>query len=209
MRTLLFVSAFSLAGALFLTAAGPSTPVHEAVSTPISPLEATTYGVDLVHSNILFKCKHLGVSYQYGRFDKFSGSFTLGDDAASSNVSIMVDPASVNSNHEGRDKHLRSADYFNVKQFPEMKFQSTKITKGEGDAYTVVGDLSFHGVTKEVSMDVTKVGEVDAGERMGQRAGFVGSFTIDRMDYGVESSPDSLGHDVELMFSIEGIKGAK
>lgn len=205
MRTLLLFSALSLAGALFLTAAGPAGPAPEAVGIPISPLEAATYKVDLVHSNILFKCKHLGVSYQYGRFDKFNGTFTLGDDDAASSVSITVDPESVNSNSDGRDKHLRSADYFNVKQFPEMKFESTKITKGEGDAYSVVGDLTLHGVTKEVSMDVTKVGEVDAG-KMGQRAGFIGSFTIDRMDYGIEAAPDMLGHDVEMIFSIEGIK---
>lgn len=205
MRSLLLFSIAALAGALFLTAAGPASPAPEAIATPISPLEATTYKVDQTHSSILFKCKHLGVSYQYGRFDQFSGSFTLGDDAASSNVSITVDPESVNTNSEGRDKHLRSADYFNVKQFPEMKFESTKVAKGEGEAYTVTGDLTLHGVTKEISMDVTKVGEVDAG-KMGQRAGFVGSFTIDRMDYGIESAPDMLGHDVEMMFSIEGIK---
>ncbi|MFT5735012.1 MAG: polyisoprenoid-binding protein YceI [Planctomycetota bacterium] len=205
MRGLLTLSIVAFAGAFLLTAARPFTSAPESVGTPISPLEATTYKVDLTHSNILFKCKHLGVSYQYGRFDKFSGTFTLGDDAATSNVSITVDPASVNSNSEGRDKHLRSADYFNVKQFPEMKFESTKITPGDGDAYAVVGSLTLHGVTKEITMDVTKVGEVDAG-KMGQRAGFEGSFTIDRMDYGIESAPDMLGHDVRMMFSIEGIK---
>ena len=86
-----------------------------------------------------------------------------------------------------------------------MKFVSSKVTKGEEDAYTVVGDLTLHGVTKEVTMDVTKVGETDTG-RMGMRAGFEGSFTIDRMDYGIESYPDMLGHDVAMMFSVEGMK---
>ncbi len=207
MRALITLSSAALAGALFLTAAAPSTAVDakaEASAPASANTEAKVYNVDLSHSNILFKCKHLGVSYQYGRFDKFDGQFTLGEDAASSSVSITVDAASVNSNDEKRDAHLRNADFFNVKQFPEMTFQSTKVTKGEGDAYTIVGDLTLHGTKKEITMDVTKVGE--EATRMGQRAGFEGSFTIDRMDFGIASNPKNLGHDVHMMFAIEGIQ---
>lgn len=207
MRALITLSSAALAGALFLTAAAPSgtSPagtVEASASTASS--EAKVYKVDLSHSNILFKCKHLGVSYQYGRFDSFDGQFTLGEDDASSSVSITVEAASVNSNDEKRDAHLRNADFFNVKQFPEMKFESTKVTKGEGDAYTIVGNLTLHGTMKEITMDVTKVGE--EATRMGQRAGFEGSFTIDRMDYGIASNPNNLGHDVHMMFAIEGIQ---
>lgn len=208
MRILLTLGATSaVAATLFLQSATSSDAslTASSVEAVSAPLAATTYGVDLGHSNILFKCKHLGVSYQWGRFDKFDGEFILDADAAASSVSITVDASSVNSNSQGRDKHLRNSDFFNVKQFPEMTFKSTEVTMGEGDAYTVVGDLTFHGVTKSVTMDVTKVGEADTG-KMGQRAGFEGTFTIDRMDFGVDTYADMLGHDVTLMFAIEGIK---
>ena len=202
MRTVLTLTASALAGAFLLTAAASTT--EASAPQPRLTSAAGTYGVDLGHSNILFKCKHLGVSYQWGRFDKFDGQFILGEDAASSNVSIAVEATSVNSNSKDRDDHLRGPDFFDVKQFPEMTFASTKVTKGEGDAYTVVGDLTLHGVTKEVTMDVTKVGEADTG-RMGKRAGFEGTFSIDRMDYGIKSYPDMLGSDVMMTFAIEGI----
>ncbi len=207
MRALLALTTAAAAGALFLTAASPAPDLGPAAApaAPASPLGGGTYKVDLSHSNILFKCKHLGVSYQYGRFDKFSGSFTLGADAADSSVSISVEAESVNSNDPKRDQHLRAADFFNVKQFPEMKFESTKVTQGEGDDFTVVGDLTLHGVTKEVTMAVTKVGEADTG-RMGKRAGFEGTFTIDRMYYGIEAYGDMLGHDVFMTFAVEGIQ---
>ncbi len=206
MRTLITLSSAALAGALFLTAAAPSTTkaATAPAATASSVAEAMVYNVDLGHSNIIFKCKHLGVSYQYGRFDKFEGQFTLGEDDASSSVSITVDADSVNSNDEKRDAHLRNADFFNVKQFPEMKFESTKVTKGEGDAYSIVGNLTLHGTMKEITMAVTKVGEEKT--KMGQRCGFEGSFTIDRMDFGITEYADMLGHDVHMLFAIEGIQ---
>ena len=205
MRALFTVSFAALSGALLLTAAAPtSTPAAVPTAATATPAEATADNVDLSHSNILFKVKHLGVAYQYGRFDKFTGSFTLGEDDASSSVTITVDADSVNSNDPKRDAHLRNADFFNTKQFPEMTFVSTKVTKGEGDSYTIVGDLTLHGTKKEITMDVTKVGEQET--RMGQRAGFEGSFTIDRTDFGISTYKDALGSDVHMIFAIEGIK---
>ena len=208
MRALITLSSAALLGALFLTAAAPSTTLA-AGATPAPaagvPATAASYGVDLSHSNIIFKTKHLGVAYQYGRFDKFAGQFTLGADDASSSVSITVEAESVNTNDEKRDAHLRNADFFNVKQFPEMIFESTKVTKGEGDAYSIVGDLTLHGTKKEITMAVTKVGEEET--RMGQRCGFEGSFTIDRMDFGINGVPKMLGHDVHMLFAIEGVVG--
>lgn len=204
MRMFLTITAAGLTGALMffqLTAAQgeASTP------TPAVKPSATTYAVDLSHSNILFKCKHLGVSYQWGRFDKFEGSFTLAEGAADSNVSITVDANSVNSNSEGRDDHLRGPDFFNVKQFPEMTFKSTKVVSKDGDVFAITGDLTLHGETKSITFDVTKIGEEET--KMGQRAGFEGSFVIDRMDYGVKAYEEMLGHDVTMHFAIEGVKG--
>ncbi|MEM9382424.1 MAG: YceI family protein [Planctomycetota bacterium] len=203
MRTTLRLTIAAAAGAALLFAFTASSTEANA-PTPAPRPAATTYTVDLGHSNILFRCKHLGVAYQWGRFDKFEGSFTLADDASTNNVSITVDAASVNSNSADRDKHLRAADFFSVKEFPEMTFASKSVAKKSDDVFTITGELSLHGVTKEISFDVTKIGEADTG-RMGRRAGFEGSFVIDRMDYGIKTYPDMLGHDVTMTFAIEGV----
>ena len=176
-----------------------------AAAAPAAPTTATaasrTYNVDLSHSNVMFRVKHLGVSYQWGRFDDFSGSFTLDDDASKSSVSVTVKAESVNSNSGGRDEHLRGPDFFSVKEFPEMTFQSKSVSM-KGDDYEIKGDLSMHGVTKEVTMMATLVGEEET--KMGQRAGFEGKFTIDRTDFGMKLYPEAIGSDVTMMFAIEG-----
>lgn len=202
MRNLItLVAGLGGAASLAFLALGTSAP---AVADPTPSPAAVTYGVDLGHSNIMFKCKHLGVAYQWGRFDEFTGSFTLDADSSKSKVEITVDAASVNSKDEKRDQHLRSADFFDAKQFPEMTFVSTKVVAKEGDVFTITGDLTLHGVKKSITFDVTKVGE--AATRMGDRAGFEGSFVIDRMDYGVSAYGEMLGHEVTMTFAIEGVK---
>lgn len=191
------------ASAIAFISAAPSS---SAGSSAVAAIPAAgTYNVDLTHSNILFKCKHLGVSYQWGRFDSFSGSFTLDADAAKSSVNIKVDAESVNSNNKGRDDHLRGPDFFDVKQFEHMTFASTKVASKGDDVFAITGTLSLHGVDKEITFDVTKVGEETT--RMGKRAGFEGHFVIDRMDFGIKTYPDTLGSDVSMHFAIEGIQG--
>jgi polyisoprenoid-binding protein YceI len=167
-----------------------------------APVAATAYSVDMGHSTLMFRCKHLGVSYQWGRFDAFTGAFTLGEKDSDSMVEMTIDASSVNSNSKGRDDHLRGPDFFNVKEFPEITFKSKEV-KGDGDKYAIKGDLTFHGVTREVEMEVVKVGEADT--RMGRRAGFEGRFEIDRTKFGVETYSDSLGTEVTMTFAIEGI----
>ncbi len=192
--------ALSLATPLALVAFTGSTSAVPGV-TP-APAAATSYGVDMGHSTLMFRCKHLGVSYQWGRFDAFSGSFTLAEKGAESKVEMVIDASSVNSNSKGRDDHLRGPDFFNVKEFPEITFSSKAVT-GDGERYSIKGDLTFHGVTREVEMEVVKVGEADT--RMGRRAGFEGRFKIDRTKFGVETYSDSLGTEVTMTFAIEGI----
>lgn len=184
----------------------PAAPLESAGARATTLPAADTFAVDGVHSSILFRCGHLGVSYQWGRFNSFTGEFVLDEDPAKSHVSIEVEAASVDTGNGGRDDHLRGPDYFDAKQFPKMTFRSTAVAKGEGDAYAITGDLELHGVKKSITFDVQKVGEGDF-DKFGYRAGFTGSFTIDRFDFGIESSGETLGHDVEMTFSIEGIRG--
>ncbi|MEM6674863.1 MAG: YceI family protein [Planctomycetota bacterium] len=202
MRTLLSVAAAS-AVSIAVAVAATYAPSVAAEPTSAPGPAATTYAFDTGHSTVMFRCKHLDVNYQWGRFDKFDGSFTLGDDAASSQVSVKVEADSVNTNSKDRDKHLRGPDFFDTKQFPEMTFESTKVASKGGDVFTIAGDLTLHGVKKSITFDVTKIGEKDT--RMGRRAGFEGQFEIDRNDYGIDIYPDTLGKTVRMIFAIEGV----
>lgn len=166
-----------------------------------------SYEVDGSHSTIGFKIKHMDVAYQFGRFDKFSGEVRLGKAAADSSVRVTIDAASVNTNNEQRDQHLRSQDFLDAKQFPEATFVSTKVAAKDDDTFVVTGDLTLHGVKKSVTFDMDLVGAKDAGERMGFRAGFLGTLPINRRDFGINTYPnEALSDMIELTFAIESSK---
>jgi polyisoprenoid-binding protein YceI len=146
---------------------------------------AETYNVDKAHSEVTFSVRHMGVSRVGGRFNDVSGTID-GDpkkpEAAS--VSFNVKTASVDTNQEGRDKHLKSPDFFDVDKFPEITFKSSKIAaKGTGK-YDVTGTLTMHGVSKEITLPVTMAGPVSDG-RGGQKVGFETATTLNRKDYGI------------------------
>ncbi|MDC0598537.1 YceI family protein [Gammaproteobacteria bacterium] len=155
-----------------------------------------------MHSSVQFKAIHVGVSALWGRFNDITGSFSYdADDISASTIEVMIDPASIDSNHAARDEHLASADFLNVASFPEAKFVSTSIMdKGEGMA-TVTGDFTLHGVTNEISFDIVRTGEGETpfGD---YRVGFEGSLAIDLADYGI--SP--ISPQIELLLAIEGIR---
>ncbi|MEB4592179.1 YceI family protein [Candidatus Thiothrix sp. Deng01] len=169
---------------------------------------AEDYTIDTegMHASIQFRIKHLGYSWLYGRFDKFSGQFSY-DEAkpADSKVEVTIDADSVNSNHAERDKHLRSDDFLDVKKFPEAKFVSTKFTPAADGAGKLEGDLTLHGVTKPITIDVKSIG---AGNDPwgGFRRGFSGSTQFALKDFGIKKDlgPDS--QEVEMILSIEGVR---
>ncbi len=112
----------------------------------LSKLTPGTWTVDTGHSNIGFTARHLMVAKVRGRFTEFSGSITVGADPLASKVEAVVKTASVSTHDEGRDSHLRGADFFDTDQFPEMKLVSTKIT-AKGSDYVLQADLTIKGVT--------------------------------------------------------------
>ncbi|MFT7676680.1 MAG: polyisoprenoid-binding protein YceI [Planctomycetota bacterium] len=174
-----------------------------AVAAP-SPAAAGRYSIDAKHSSVLFRIKHMDVSWSFGRFAKFSGDFSLDEDLAKCQVSIDIDAASVDTFDSGRDTHIKGTDFLSVKEFPSIKFQSGKVER-DGDDYKVHGDLSFHGVTKPVVLEMIKIGEAET--KMGQRAGFLGKVTLLRRDFGVETYPNEvLSNEVHLTLSIEGVE---
>jgi len=165
--------------------------------------EAGTYDVDGVHSSVLFKVKHAGIAWFYGRFNGISGSFTLGNDGKGE-VDLSVSAASVDTGNEKRNGHLKSPDFFNAVEFPTITFKGA--LEGEGDAWTANGKLTLHGVTRDVEAEVERVG---SGEAMkGFRTGLFATFTINRSDFGMKYGVDNgaLGDEVEIIVSLEGVR---
>lgn len=165
--------------------------------------EAKTYEIDASHSAVVFKIKHVGVAYSHGRFNDFAGSFKL-DSANPSGSSLMVTvkAASIDTANEKRDQHLRSPDFFNTAQFPEITFKGTQFAAMEG-GFKVTGDMTMKGVTKSITVDLKHIGTADT--KFGPRSGYETTFTIKRADYGINYMPEGLGDEVTLTISLEGM----
>ncbi len=165
------------------------------------------YAVDGSHSVVWFRIKHLGVSWAYGRFNDVKGSFSIHEDyPEASSVEVTVQAASVDTNDKGRDEHLRSPDFLSAKEFPTLRFESTSVSK-EGDRWTVEGQLSFHGVTRTITMDAVHVGS-GPDPWGGQRAGFEGTFQVNAKDYELDwilENEGALGAEISVTVSLEGI----
>jgi len=112
-----------------------------------------TYKIDPDHTSVHFTVGHLGTSELVGRFNQIEGDFTLAP-GGESRVEVRIATASVDTNHQKRDDHLRSPDFFNAKQFPEMKFTSRKVRFNDGEPQRIEGELSLHGKTRPVSLNV-------------------------------------------------------
>jgi polyisoprenoid-binding protein YceI len=190
--------------ALCMALARPLPPASPAESAPSAGVE--TYAVDSVHSTVIFRVKHLGVSYAYGRFDEISGSVTLdAEKPESSKVKLEVKTASIDTGNGKRDGHLKSPDFFDAKQFATATFTS-KTVKAAGDKkYSVSGELNLHGVTKPVTVEMEIVGK-GKGMEGEDLAGFYGTFTIKRSDFGMKFMTDKLGDDIVVTVSLEGDK---
>jgi len=167
--------------------------------------QAAEYELDTRHSFVEFRIQHLGFSWLYGRFNDVSGSFTYDPDNPENNaVDVQIDPASIDTNDAERDKHIRSEDFLHVEQFPNASFKSTGYSGG-ADEGTLEGELTLHGVTHPVTIDVKKVGEGQS-PWADYRAGFVGTTTIDRRDFGIDYDLGPAAWEMELELSVEGIR---
>ncbi|MEL7473522.1 MAG: YceI family protein [Planctomycetota bacterium] len=172
----------------------------------LSAAERRSYQVDAGHTSVLFRVKHLNVANFWGRFNRVTGSYTVDpNDLASSSIEIWIDVETVDSNHDGRDRHLRSPDFFNTQQFPNATFESTSISKAGDDEFAVKGDMTIRGVTKPIEFTATWTGEGDQGPRFGYRSGWETEVTISRSEFGITYSPDTLGDEVKLVIAVEGI----
>ncbi|MFQ5845001.1 MAG: YceI family protein [Planctomycetota bacterium] len=190
----------TLVAALVLVAGllhGLFSPTAEAQGSP------ETYQVDPVHSSVVFRVKHMGVSYLWGRFNDVSGRFTLrGGDPTS--VEVTVQAQSVDTHSAKRDQHLRSPDFFSAKQYPLITFKGTRFTKAGDGRYEVAGDLSVHGVTKQIAVTVEHTGTGPGMGGKGTLAGFEATFDLQRSDFGMTKLRGPVGDDVRVIVSLEG-----
>ena len=168
---------------------------------------AETFVVDTVHSEAAFQVRHF-VTKVRGRFDDFTGTIQVDRaNPTASTVELKIAAASLNTAHAGRDKHLRSADFFDVEKYPEITFRSTKIVPRGPNAYEVTGTFTMHGVSKEVTVPVSFLGFMGSGAN--EKAGFSADFTLDRKDYGIvwnralDAGGTVLGDEVLVSVNIE------
>ena len=168
-----------------------------------APLMAVDYVIDKKgqHASVNFKVSHLGFSYITGRFNDFEGSFSHdASNPSASKVSVTINGRSLDTNHAERDKALRSENFLDVAKYPTITFESTGYVAGSNGA-KLMGDLTMHGVTNGVTIDVKQVGE-GPDPWGGYRSGFEGNITLKVSDFGM---PEWVG-DVQISLNVEGVR---
>jgi len=160
------------------------------------------------HAFIQFKIAHLGFSWILGRFNEFEGTFSFDAKHPENNrVQVTIDTASIDTNHAKRDKHLRSADFFDVAHYPSAQFVSTSYESRDNGKGVLKGKLTLHGVTKKIVINIRQIG---AGKDPwgGYRRGFEGRTTLHLSDYNMKKATmlGPVAENIEMFLSIEGIR---
>ncbi len=175
-------------------------------------LLAATYNIDTSHSEVTFKIRHMGISKVSGRFDEFEGSFSFDpENLANSTAHATIQLASVDTDNADRDAHLRNPDFFDVEKYPVMNFHGHKVTDADEDGFKLHGELTLHGETKPVVLDVELNGQV-TDPWGNERAGFTATTKINRKDFGLTWTKNlgtgelMVGDKVSITLEIEGIK---
>jgi polyisoprenoid-binding protein YceI len=172
---------------------------------------AGTYSIDPVHSRVEFAVRHLGIATVRGHFGSFEGSFEVGEDLASARARGSIEVASVNTQEPQRDDHLRSPDFFDAERFPRIEFSSREIRPLDEDRFEIVGDLTLHGVSREITLSAEITGtESDPWDN--ERVGLEARGELNRKDYGltwnqVLGSGNVLVSDkVKLVIEVSAVK---
>ena len=178
-----------------------------------APQAATTWNLDPVHSVAEFKVKHMMISNIKGQFTGVTGALTLDENnLAGSRVEATIDASTINTREPQRDAHLKSADFFDVDQFPALSFRSTQVKPTGDDVLAVNGDLAIHGVTRQVTFQVegpTAAGKDPWGKT---RIGLSATTKINRKDFGLtwnavlETGGILVGDDVTITLELEFVK---
>jgi polyisoprenoid-binding protein YceI len=188
--------------ALIITSILTTVLSHTALSSELT--SPGTYIIDKNHSGITFEINHLGYTNVIGRFNKISGNFIVKKDEASS-LNVSVESASVDTNNDKRDAHIRSPDFFNAKQFPTIEFSSPlTIVKTNGQT-TMRGTLKLLGVSKPITLNISK-GKEGTDPWGFHRAGYSAKGVIKRSEYGMNFMQGGLSDEISVNINIEAIK---
>ncbi len=173
---------------------------------PLAAMAADTFAVDPVHSAIVFRIQHLGISYVQGRFNNVAGTIAFDTKMPeNSSTEISVKVKDIDTFNASRDKDLMSSNFFDAEKYPVISFQSDTFKKVSDSIYSVGGRLTCHGVTQPLIVEVRHIGS-GYDPWGGFRAGFETSFVIKRSDFGMTHMLGGVGDEVELTITIEGIR---
>lgn len=175
--------------------------------------QADTWHIDPAHTNVEFTVRHMMISNVKGQFQKTSGTITAGgNDPSSAKIDATIDASSVDTRVEKRDAHLKSPDFLDVAKYPTITFQSTKVEAAGPGKWNVTGDLTLHGVTKPVVLEVEQSGAPIHDPMGNMRAGASATTKIKRSDFGLtwnkvlESGGVMVGDEVAISIDVEAIK---
>jgi polyisoprenoid-binding protein YceI len=175
----------------------------------------TTWKIDIAHSKVMFNVSHMVIAEVTGRFNEFDATLVQnGNDLTGSKLNANIKVSSINTDNEGRDKHLRSADFFDAEKYPEMTFVSKSFEKVKDNSYKITGDLTMHGVTKTVVLDTKFNGQIN--DPWGNtKAGFKATSEINRKDFGLawnkvlETGGLMVGENIGIVINAEMNKEKK
>jgi polyisoprenoid-binding protein YceI len=185
-----------------------------AAKVAYAPVPGGDYQIDPAHSIIGFSIRHLEIAWVEGRFKDFKGTIHFDEkDVTKSSVEFTAKVESIDTGVEPRNKHLRTADFFDVEKYPEMSFKSTRVERKGKDGYVLQGDLTLKGVTKQVALPFTATGAIK--DPWGNtRFGVSAQTKIDRRDYGItwgkalENGGLDVGNEVTIELQLEAVKSA-
>ncbi|HZU83654.1 MAG TPA: YceI family protein [Polyangiaceae bacterium] len=174
---------------------------------------AAPFECDPAHTTALFSVKHMMITNVRGEFGKVACTLDLDEkDPTKSTVEATIDVASLSTRNEKRDTHLKSADFFDAAKFPTITFKSTKVTRAGKGRWKVQGDLTMHGVTKPVTLDVTGPSAEEKDPMGNTKVGFLATGKVNREDYGLKwnvplsSGGVLVGKDVAIEIDAELLK---
>jgi polyisoprenoid-binding protein YceI len=177
---------------------------------PVSVMAAAeSFTVDPDHTFPNFTINHLGFSTMHGRFGQTAGKLTVDETNHTGSVDVVIDAASVNTGFNKRDDHLRSPDFLNAKEFPEITYKSTKVTINKDASAVVEGNLTIAGVTKPVTLNVKRmncgINPMDPKKQQ-YRCGFDAEAKIKRSDFGVKFGLPAIGDDMAIDLEVEAVR---
>jgi len=183
--------------------------MSESARVAVPGYVAGTWSIDPVHTDVSFTVRHMMVSKVRGKFHGVTGTIVLAEDPLESTATVDVDMGSIDTGEQQRDEHIRSADFFEVEKYPTMTFRSTGV-KVKGDDAVVTGDLTLHGVTRSIDLDV-EVNGFTKDPYGGTRCGFSASTELNRKDYGItidlpmDGGGAVVGDKIKVLLEVEAV----